>query len=419
MSHIVRFEKIVPEGKALGHLKDGRAVFAIGPLPGELARISLRKQKRTYAEASLREIVEPSPQRTQVAEDHCLSCSPWQSVDYSYQLELKQDMLIEAFRQHHLDVPIEPCMPAPNHLHYRNRLDFSVVPDNDRLQLAFHVRGAWDNYVALPDGCQLGSDIMNDAALNLIFQLNERGLAPMPSTITVRHARSTEQLLTILTTTANADWSHIQSEKLGNFAVARPLPGSGAPGPLIYNRDEPAITEHITGIDISYPYDAFFQANTAVFEKSLEDITRWVQGSPTIVELYSGVGAIGLPLAARGAAVHGIETVSSAVEYAKRNAKANNLPRYSAEVVAAEQMSASILKTADTVIVDPPRAGLHPNVISWLLEAHPGQIIYLSCNPVTQARDLAALSPAYACKSVRGYDFYPGTLHIESLAILG
>ncbi|HUC20185.1 MAG TPA: hypothetical protein VMR98_01675, partial [Candidatus Polarisedimenticolaceae bacterium] len=129
-------------------------------------------------------------------------------------------------------------------------------------------------------------------------------------------------------------------------------------------------------------------------------------------------GAIGLPLAAGGASVHGIETVSQAVEFAERNARANSIARYSAETVAAEHMDSGLLRDADCVVVDPPRAGLHPRVIRWLLEARPKQLIYLSCNPVTQARDIARLQDAYHLQSLTGFDFYPGTLHLEALAIL-
>lgn len=418
MSQVVRFEKIVPEGKAMGHLHDGRAVFCIGPLPEETARISLRKQKRTYADATLREIIDPSVKRTAVAEDHAVVCSPWQGVDYTYQSQLKAAMITEAMEQHRVKAPKLKFVGAKETLGYRNRLDFSVARIEDKLQLAFHQRGSWDTLIPLPDGCKLGSPAMNEAAIDLVAQLEQAGVDVAPAMVTVRHARTTNQLLTILTTAAKAPWKIINTGKLGNFVVARPLPGSGAPGDMTYHHGDSFITEHLGGIDIAYPYNGFFQANTAMFELALEEIMATANGAKRIIELYSGVGAIGLPLAAAGHTVQGIEIIPAAVEFAERNARTNAITTYEAATVAAERMDAAVLAAADTIILDPPRAGLHPRVIGWLLEAQPQRIIYLSCNSVTQARDLAALQDHYKVKSLTGYDFYPGALHTESLAVL-
>jgi 23S rRNA (uracil1939-C5)-methyltransferase len=418
MSQVVRFKKIVPEGKAMGYLADGRAVFCIGPLPEETARINLRKQKRTYAEATLREILEPSTKRSDQAEDHALICSPWQGVDYAYQCQLKTDMITEAMRQHHLEPPNLAFVAAPDTLGYRNRLDFSVARIEGSLQLAFHQRGSWDTLVPLPHGCKLGSQLMNSAALNLIAQLAKLDVEITPAMITVRHARTSGELLTILTTGAKAVWKTLDTAELGRLVVARPLSGSGAPGDITYHHGDSFITERLAGVSIAYPYNSFFQANTPVFEQALEQIMGAAKGAKQIIELYSGVGAIGLPLAAAGHQVHGIELVPAAVEFAERNARANGIVSYKAETVAAERMDATVLADADTIILDPPRAGLHPRVIGWLLAAQPQRIIYLSCNPVTQARDLALLQDDYKIKSLTGFDFYPGTLHLESLAVL-
>lgn len=418
MSQVIRFEKIVPEGKAMGRLKDGRAVFAIGPLPDETARVGIRKHKRTFAEAVLREIVEPSPRRTAPAEDHAIVCSPWQGVDYSYQCQLKAEMLQETMRQHRIDFANIKLLPSPQQVGYRNRLDFTLAQTEAGLQLAFHQRGSWEELVPLPVGCKLGSAEMNAAALNLVAQLAQLPTNITPGTVTVRHAQTTGALLTILTTGARADWSHIDTKELGNFVVTRPLKGSGAPGPVIFQSGKTFITERVSGIELTYPYDGFFQVNTKAFEVALKRIMPSVESSQRIVELYSGVGAIGLPLASTGSRVHGIEIINSAAEFAERNARANHLSNYTAEARAAEQIDATTLAGADCVIVDPPRAGLHPKVRHWITEAEPETIVYLSCNPVTQARDIALLQDHYELESITGFDFYPGTLHMESLAIL-
>lgn len=401
----------------MGRLKDGRAVFAIGPLPGELARIGLRKQKKTYAEAVLRNIIEPSPKRVQSIDDHTLSTAPWQGVLYAYQLELKRDMLRQAFSQAHLDVPEVTFVASDQQLHYRNRLDFTVAHIDGQLELAFHRRGSWDTLIKIV-GSNLGSRHMNIAANDLVAQLRSLHLDVSPALITVRHARTTGDLLTILTTTAEAEWSRIKMDRLDNFLVTRPLPGSGAPGDIVFQAGDSYITERVSDIDIAYPYNGFFQTNTTVFNLALRRIAQEAHGHRRVIELYSGVGAIGLPLAAAGSIVHGVEVIPEAVEFAERNARTNGITTYTAEAVAAEKMDGSLLASADCVIVDPPRAGLHPRVTDWLLASQPNTIIYLSCNPVTQARDIARLSQSYDLSAVTGYDFYPGTLHLESLAIL-
>ena len=415
MSQIIKFDKIVPEGKAMGRLKDGRAVFCIGPLPGEVAEVALKKQKRTYAEAVLKQIMEPSDQRSGSSEDHSLSCSPWQDVDYDYQLELKQEMLKEAFSQHQIGLPSPRFVKSPQQFGYRNRLDFTLGQDGGNYHLAFHRRGSWDTLTPLPDGCRLGSERMNQAALALTAELNRTKFKIDSGLITVREAGN--ELITILTTPADNDWKQINTS-ITNLIVARPLPGSGAPGETIFTSGNTFITEELRNMRISYPYNSFFQTNVQAFSAALDSITEAAGGFKRIVELYSGVGAIGIPLASQGGHVYGIEIVEAAVEFAERNARTNQLENYQAWAVPAEKMDSSVLQNADCVIIDPPRAGIHPRVAGWLTAAAPERIIYLSCNPVTQARDLASLKEKYAINSVTGYDFYPGALHLESLAIL-
>jgi 23S rRNA (uracil1939-C5)-methyltransferase len=134
--------------------------------------------------------------------------------------------------------------------------------------------------------------------------------------------------------------------------------------------------------------------------------------------LYGGVGTIGLAAAKIAREVVGTEVVPVSSAYSTRNATDNGLDNFTAEEVASEKLDPALLKDTDAVIVDPPRAGLHTLVIDTLLAARPRQILYLSCNPATQARDIMALKDAYEVQSVTGYDFYPGTPHMETLVRL-
>ena len=137
----------------------------------------------------------------------------------------------------------------------------------------------------------------------------------------------------------------------------------------------------------------------------------------TVVDAYGGTGAIGLRLAGTAAQVVGIESDAAAAEVATANADRAGISNYRS-LAGPTETHREALQTADVVVVDPPRAGLTSEFIRHLLSAKPERIIYLSCNPATQARDLIALSPSYMAGDVAGLDFYPGTLHLESLSVL-
>jgi tRNA/tmRNA/rRNA uracil-C5-methylase (TrmA/RlmC/RlmD family) len=137
-----------------------------------------------------------------------------------------------------------------------------------------------------------------------------------------------------------------------------------------------------------------------------------------ILELYAGAGTIGLLLGREGGAVHAVEIIPSAVEDALLNAKVNSIENYSAECLPAEAIDKEIMHADDVILLDPPRAGLHPKLIAAIKEKLPERIIYLSCNPETQARDYSQLAEQYKIDVVHGFDFYPETPHSESLLIL-
>ena len=145
---------------------------------------------------------------------------------------------------------------------------------------------------------------------------------------------------------------------------------------------------------------------------------RHIDPQHFVADLYGGVGTIGLPVAKVARKVVGIEISASAVKLANLNAEQNELTNYQAFATPSEKMNPEIMRGVDTVIVDPPRTGLNSKVIEFLLEAKPSRIIYLSCNPVTQLRDVMLLIPGYKPSRLKGYDFYPGTLHMESLVVL-
>ncbi len=417
MTHTITFEKIVGGGKALGYL-DGRPCFAAGALPGETAEVVIIKDKPSFVEASVAKIITPAPQRNQPAEDHYLSCSPWQGVEYAYQLELKKVVLADAFARPGLEVPVADMIGAKNRFGYRNKLEFSVKPGDNRLDLAFHERGSYEGLVALPHGCKLGSEAMNEAAVELIDRAHKLKLDGYMETLTVRQSMDTGRILghIALHQVPKRDWSDLAVPGLAGVVVSRVR--RRVDHELIWNTGETQLTDTLGGVKLTYPFNAFFQTNVEMFEVVLQSILAAMPRNARIVDLYGGVGTIGLAAAKFSKDVLGVEINASSVELAKLNAEAAGLTNYRSLATMAQRLSPELLAGVDCVVVDPPRAGLELQVVKTLIAAAPAKIIYLSCNPATQARDVLLLKDAYRTAGVTGYDLYPGTLHLESLVVL-
>ncbi len=418
MSQIVTFDKIVPEGKALAHWHD-KALFVVGPLPGESARVAITREKRHWAEGVVREYMTTSQHRQRPYEEHYGSCSPWQAVDYAHQLELKQAMLAEVYGRPGLELPVASMQGSSRQQGYRNKLEFTLMTDEaGRLALAFHRRGSYRQLVAAPHGCVLGTEEMNGAARALADRLQGLGLAGVAETLTVRQSHTHGRVIAVLLVQEPVarDWSRLLGPEVAGLAVVRKMRHDQYE--TLWHQGELELAETIGGVELHYPWDSFFQVNVPTFAQALESILAALEPGTKVVDLYGGAGTIGLPAARIAREVVGVEAVASSVELAARNAARNGLENYRAVAVLSEKMDVELLQGADTIIVDPPRAGLHPKVVRFLLAAGPRQIVYLSCNPVTQARDIIALAEGYAAGSVAGFDFYPGTLHLESLVTL-
>lgn len=176
------------------------------------------------------------------------------------------------------------------------------------------------------------------------------------------------------------------------------------------------LTDTILDVPFTYATDGFFQINIPVYEQALRDMKQWIEPTKPAVDLYSGVGTIGLTIG--GEHVTMVEINEHAVREMKRNITALQREEAAKAILAPSEDALEHITTEATIIVDPPRAGLHEDVIQKLLEVGPDRIVYLSCNPVTQARDVARLAERYGIKAHRGYNFFPRTPHIEHLIVL-
>ncbi|MEO8691578.1 MAG: methyltransferase, partial [Candidatus Saccharimonas sp.] len=174
------------------------------------------------------------------------------------------------------------------------------------------------------------------------------------------------------------------------------------------------LTDSILGQQFRYAAESFFQVNLPVYEQTLRDMSQSIDTSP-IVDLYSGVGSIGLSIGKNNPTTL-VEINEFAVREMRENIK--NLDSQAEAILAPSEKALDHISSQATIIVDPPRAGLHADVTQQLLDVQPPRIIYLSCNPVTQARDIALLASHYAIGYHKGYNFFPRTPHIEHLVVL-
>ena len=422
-------EKIVGGGQAIGTLDDGRKAFVWGGLPKELVTIRVTKKKSHFVEGVVTEIIEKSPERiTPRDENSYLSTSPWQIMPMSSEQSHKALLIEEAFLLHNITLPgkIEIFSDGVE-FNYRNKVEFSWFGDKtdddekETLDLAFFKRGGKGKVVV--DGTSLAHPSINKLAIEIRDLLREKPIV----------ARQLKTLLIRSDKQGNAVWQLYVKDRIENLISedeAKLLSAKG--GEIIYSDPKsPAsrITERlnkfgdttlsdtILGVAFNYACEGFFQVNIPVYEKALSDMKAWINCNEKlpILDLYSGVGTIGLTIG--GDDVTLVEINEHAVAEMQRNIAKLNRPNAKA-ILAPSEKSLEYITGEQIVIVDPPRAGLHADVTNRLLETEPPRIIYLSCNPVTQARDVSLLQEKYEIVHHQGYNFFPRTPHIEHLVVL-
>jgi len=376
-----KIEKIVPGGQGIATLTDGKKAFIWNALPGEDVEFKNIKNKHSYCEGVAETIITPSPSRIKPVDACYLSTSPWQIFDYSEELRQKQLIVEECFRQNHINHEVLPVVTDGKDFFYRNKMEYSLYWSNDdnKIYLAFHNRGTHRKMPITQSSIER-PEIFAEAQ-RIIDKLNaERA-----------EARTYQSLL------VRCNQKGIVSSALFENGKAHPLMA-----PLV---------DTLNGYEYSYSPNGFFQINLPVYEMVLQEIAKYIT-TETVLDLYAGVGSIGLSVA-RNKNLTLVEINAAAFAEMKNNAKGTN-----ANYILAKSEDVTEYITPDcTVILDPPRAGCDIKLIKKLNEVQPSSIIYLSCNPITQARDIAMLEK-YQIQKLQPYNFFPRTPHIENLAIL-
>lgn len=384
---MIEITKIIPGGQALGTHPDGRKIFFWNALPGEqVLDYQITKQKSHYLEAIATQISHPSAQRIEPRDECFLATSPWQIISWPYENQLKSELVIEIFREHHISIPNPPVLTDQHDYYYRNKMEYALYWSHKtaQIELAFHARGSHRKLSITQ------SSIEHPA----IFQAAQQIVADLNA-----HHEEARKYQSIL----------LRANQAGQ--VSGGLYQNHQPHPQF-----PPLADQILGHTYSYSPNGFFQINLPVYQLALAEIQRYVT-TDQVLDLYAGVGTIGLSVAADRHLTL-VECDKSAFTELTNNIKNGfDSPNITAHLTKSEQ-ALDFITSGTTVILDPPRAGCHPALINRLTAVKPPSIIYLSCNPATQARDLESLLAHYDLTAVKTFNFFPRTPHIENLVIL-
>lgn len=436
-------EKLVFGGQGLAHTDDGRVVFVWNALPGETVEAEIIKRKPRYLEAVAKEIITPSAHRRDPREPHYLSSSPWAIMDPAYEAQMKKEIAAELyskFADYRLESDHLSLVEDERIYGYRNKIEFSFClvdndgkrvdlgrehhfsqpnPEGTTISLAFYQRGS---HVLTPvERSALAEPLLNDVAKDILAWMNAVRI-PIKSikSLVVRSNGNGQTIAALfLKDKLTFDSYPKLSNELTGFHIYFSTHKSPASVPTekIYGDGEETLTADILGTKLEFGLQSFFQVNLPIFKRALEDIAAFVHPDEPLVDFYAGVGSIGLPISQSRPSLTMVESNAEAVTFAKENIAKNIRTNAEAFLAPAEEITDKI-PTEGAIVVDPPRAGLHPKVTAALLTKAPPKILYLSCGLDTQARDLKLLSERYSVSFLTLYNFFPRTPHIEALAVL-
>lgn len=453
----VTIESVAAEGKAVAKV-DGAVLFVPFAVPGDVVDVHVFKRKKNYMEGRIINMVKPSERRLQPFCEHfgiCGGCR-WQSLPYDMQLDAKRQQVYDQLvRIGHLKVPeIAPTIGSPRTMYYRNKLEFTFsdrrwlldgedpesLGQEDRCALGFHVGKFFDKVLDIKR-CHLQADPSNDIRLfvkgyalrhslafydirehsgylrNMVIRNNESGDVMLIMVFAYDDAESRTGLL-------DAVAQEFPQIKSLYYVINGKMNDSFADLECVLYRGEEYITESMEGLRFRIGPKSFWQTNTLQAQR-LYSIAREfaaLTGTQTVYDLYTGTGSIAQFVSGQAAKVIGIEYVPEAIQDAKANARANGITNcefYAGDmrkILTGEFVSQH--GRPDVIILDPPRSGIHPDVAKVILAASPSRIVYVSCNPASQARDLALLSGEYSITRVQPVDMFPHTQHVENVCAL-
>lgn len=442
---IVKTEKIVHGGQALARA-DRFVVFVDGALPGETVRVRPYKRKKSFAFARAVEILEPAPERLPsdcgLAGD-CGGCT-FRHCRYENQLDYKKQILIDAL--HGLpeaQALVRDVRPSPLTEDYRNRMDFTFgCTLEGELRLGLHRRGSFIHILPAQE-CHLQSAASREIVRRTVDMAVEGGWPAFHEIrktdglrqLTVREGRNTGQRMVELVATREYPglgerFAAAMDGLADTVILARDTQPRGVPHPSDRRilKGGGSIEETLNGLRFRIGPDTFFQSNTPQAERLFARLVECVgdawreRGRPrSAIDLFAGTGPIAMHLGRVAERVWGAESWEPSVAAARDNIRLNGLDNV--EMAVADVNAApppGLPEHADVLVVDPPRPGLSPEAVEWILRRTPDTLVYVSCNPSTLARDLQLVlaGAPYRVATVEPFDMFPHTFHLETLVVL-
>lgn len=448
---------LAAEGKAMGKV-DNQVVFVAMAVPGDVVDVQIRKHHRRYMEGTIVRFVEKSPLRVEPFCEHfgvCGGCK-WQSLPYEEQLKQKttqvEDQLV---RIGHLNIPeVRPCLGSERTREYRNKLEFTFADKRwltyeeiaeagdiaSTPAVGFHIPGCFDKVLDI-NRCHLQVDISNRIRLATKAFCIEHGYSfhnarlheGLMRTMVIRTASTGEIMVIVVfnendTERINALMSYLKAEfteitSLIYMVNEKWNDSLGDREPICFaGKDH--IIEEMEGLKFKVGPKSFYQTNSEQAYELYKVTRDFADLKPTDVlyDLYTGTGTIANFCARRAAKVVGVEYVPEAIEDAKINSEINSIENtvfYAGDMK--DVMSDEFIARngrPDVIILDPPRAGVDERVLEVIKRAAPERMVYVSCNPSTQARDLALLDDMYEILTVQPVDMFPHTHHVENVVKL-
>ena len=443
----LRIERLSSDGSGVAHSADGETVFVPGTAPGDEARVRIVKDCGRYAFGILDELLTPSPDRIPVdcpVAGPCGGCS-LRHLDYAAELRAKQESVLDAFRRiGGLEVPVLDILPSPEVERYRNKVQFPVGVDKNGVPCIGFYAGRTHRIVPCPD-CKLQPGVLNEIGNALCAFFAQQGIRPYDEQsgkglvrhIFLRRGAHSGQIMVCLVCT-RAKLPHAEqlctalreqfpaiSTILLNVNAKNTNVILGSENHILYGPGY--IEDTLCGVPVRLGPLSFYQVNTLAAERLYGVAAQYAQLTPddALLDLYCGMGTIGLSMADQCRELIGVEIVPEAIESAKANAArmgeavAAKSRFFCADAgQAATQLAAEGLHP-DIVMLDPPRKGCDEATLSAVVRMAPRRVVYVSCNPATAARDAAWLEQnGYHAEKVQPVDLFPRTKHCECVIAL-
>ncbi|MFM1878243.1 MAG: hypothetical protein RLZZ241_1109 [Bacteroidota bacterium] len=445
-------------GKSIGRAPDGKVILISNAIPGDRVTIKVFKKRKGMYEGKATEISLPSPDRIEPKCQHFGTCGgcKWQNMSYNAQLQHKQIEVVENLKRiGKLDLPdISPILGAPQIFNYRNKMEFSFsnqrwlepqellsdAPIEDRNGLGLHIPGMWDKVLDLKE-CHLQAEPSNRIRLaireyahahNLSF-FNARQHSGMLRSLMIRNTQAGDFMVLIqffedepesregLLNYLGATFPEIKSLY---YTINNKANDTIYDLELICYLGEPYLTESMESLSFQITPKSFYQTNSEQALVLYQVVRKFagLTGKELVYDLYTGLGTIAQFIAEGAKKVIGIEAVPEAIAAAKINAKLNGLQHLEFFAGDMKQLFTSEFLAQhgipDVIITDPPRDGMHKDVVAQILAIAPARVVYVSCNSATQARDLEMMKAAYRVAAVQPVDMFPQTHHVENVVLL-